>query len=138
MGRAYPSRPMLPLVRANLLLVALLGLHTLDHAFWQPARDLGVELTTSGLAGSVAALAVLALALGHHPLAAPAAVAVGFGTAIGFLAAHALPRWSAWSDPYPEAGVNALSWVLMLAPAAVALCLGVLGWRLLRTRAAPV
>jgi len=44
-------------------------------------------------------------------------------------AAHLAPHWSALSDPYPDLGLDALSWAVMLAEVAAALVLALAGVR---------
>jgi hypothetical protein len=124
------------LARLNLLLVVALVAHTADHAFNQPTRHLAAAVVVPGLVGSGVALVSLALALLRNPLAAPLAVALGFGQAIGFVAVHLLPHWGSFSDPYSPLSLNALSWVLVVAPIAAALALGFAGLRTMPRRSA--
>jgi hypothetical protein len=49
--------------------------------------------------------------------------------ALGVAAAHLAPHWSALSDPYPDLGLDALSWAVMLAEIAAALVLALAGVR---------
>ena len=44
-------------------------------------------------------------------------------------AAHIAPEWSAFSDPYPGGGQDALSWAIMLLELGAAAVLGILGLR---------
>ncbi len=44
-------------------------------------------------------------------------------------ASHIAPHWSAFSDPYPDLHVDALSWGVMLAEIAAALIVGAVGVR---------
>lgn len=114
---------------ASAALVALLLLHVTDHALRQETAVPGA-LSAFGLAGTAVAIAVLALALARHRLAPAAAVALGAGTALGFVAGHVVPEWSAsLSLPYPEIGVDALSWAVVGAAIAVALWLAFEGAR---------
>jgi hypothetical protein len=53
---------------------------------------------------------------------------------VAVAAAHLAPHWSAFSDPYPDLSVDALSWVVMLLEVATALVLGLVGIRELRRR----
>ena len=127
---------MSPLVRANLVVLALLIAHTLDHAVNQPARDLPVTGTFVGVAGFAVLAASSLLALRGSDLAALAALAAGATTALGLIAIHLLPAWSVpISDPYWAFAANALSWALLIAPLAASLWLAVLGARELRARA---
>lgn len=123
---------MRPLVRANALLFALLLVHVLDHA--RQDRGLPAEVSVVGLLGQVLVVVSLLLAMRSSTLAPDAAMAVGFGTAIGFVAVHASPHWWALSDPYAAAGVDALSWIQLTLCVSAATWLGVVG---LRARALP-
>jgi hypothetical protein len=53
----------------------------------------------------------------------------GFSVAAGVAASHIAPHWSAFSDPYPAIGADALSWALMLVELGAALALGYAGLR---------
>ena len=57
---------------------------------------------------------------------------VGTWSALGVIASHMAPHWSALSDSYFEIHADALSWVVMLAEVAAAAYLGLLGFRELR------
>ena len=74
----------------------------------------------------------LVLALVRHPRAPLWAAVVGAWSALGVLASHAAPHWSAFSDPYTQIHADALSWVVMLAEVAAAAWLGYVGFRELR------
>ncbi|MGH2728337.1 MAG: hypothetical protein ACRDKS_15315, partial [Actinomycetota bacterium] len=88
---------MTALLRANLVLLALLVLHDFDHIFNQPARHLATQVTATGLVGLASSIVVVVLALRRHAFAPLASVAVGFGNVAGFVAIHLVPRWSALS-----------------------------------------
>ncbi len=123
---------MTTLARTALLFVVLLVLHTLDHGLRQDASVPG-PLAVVGLSGTVIAAGVLVMALRRHPLAAPAAVVVGLGTAFGFAAAHLIPHWSgAFSQFYGDIDVDALSWAGVFATMAAGVALGVVGLRAAR------
>ena len=115
------------------MLLALLVVHSLDHALRQDAR-VPAEASTGGAVAFVAAVLALALAVAGSRLAPLASTLVGLGTAAGFVAVHVLPEWSAASQPYADIDVDALSWVAMLVPALAAAGVGVLGLRLLSRR----
>jgi hypothetical protein len=102
------------LVRPSAVLLALLVVHVADHTLRQD-RAVPGELSFLGSTGLIAAALVLALALRRRPEASALAVIVGAGTAVGFAAVHLLPHWGAFSDPYPAAHLDALSWASMLA-----------------------
>jgi hypothetical protein len=107
--------------RAALLLAATDVAHTLDHV--RQGRPLGAEVYVAAVAGWIALGVLLALVAARHPLATPFAAAVGGSFVVGLLAVHVLPRWSAVSDPYADARVDALSWALVAVPVVAALVL---------------
>jgi hypothetical protein len=109
--------------KLSLLLLALLVLHVADHSVFHAGSAEGAT-SVVGLLGlaSVAAVAGLALA-GPRLAPAPAAI-VGFGTALGIAVVHLAPSWSAVSDPYPGAGLNAISWTSMSAALVTGFALG--------------
>jgi hypothetical protein len=119
------------LIRPAALLLVLLVAHVADHTLRQD-RAVPSELTLVGSTGLIAAAVVLALALAHRPEAAPMALIVGAGTALGFVAVHLLPHWGAFSDPYEDAHLDALSWASMLGSAAAGAWLAAVGARCLR------
>ncbi len=111
---------------ANLALVALLVVHTLDHTLRQTAT-VPAETATAATVGFVAAGAALLLSLAGSRRAAALTALVGFGTAAGFVAVHVFPEWSVFSQPYADIDVDGLSWVAMLVPALAAAGVGALG-----------
>jgi len=119
-----PTRSVL--VAGNLLIVALLVVHTLDHVLRQEA-PVPSEAATAGTAGFVAGLLALGLALAGHRLAPVATAFVGLATAIGFVAIHVFPEWSVFSQPYADIEVDGLSWTAMLVPALAAAGVGATG-----------
>jgi hypothetical protein len=105
--------------RAALALTAADVLHAIDHA--RQGRDLASEVYVAGVAGWIALAVLLALVARRHRLAAPYAAGVGLSVAIGFLAVHVAPHWSAFSDPYSAWNPDALSWALIAVPIAAAI-----------------
>jgi hypothetical protein len=103
-----------PLGRAALTLTAADVLHALDHT--RQGRDLAGAVYAAGVAGWIALAVLLVLVARRHRFAVPYAGAVGLSVAAGFVAVHVAPRWSAFSDPYPDANADALSWALVAAP----------------------
>ena len=81
------------LARINLLLLALLVAHTVDHGVNQPARDLPASGTVIAVTGFFLLAASSVLALRRSPLAPVAAIVAGLGTALGLVAVHLLPGW---------------------------------------------
>jgi hypothetical protein len=111
--------------------VAANVLHTLDH-LRQGTGDLATEVLAGGTVLSALALLTLVLAVRRHPRAPLWAAVVGTWSALGVLASHVAPHWSAFSDSYFEIDADALSWVVMLAEVAAAAWLGFVGFRTLR------
>jgi hypothetical protein len=114
-------------VAANLL-------HTLDH-LRQGTDDLTTEILAGGTVLSILAVLTLVLALRRHPRAALWAAVVGTWSALGVIASHIAPHWSAFSDSYFEIDADALSWAVMLAEVLAAAYLGLVGFRELRRQA---
>lgn len=95
-------------------LFALTVLHDLDHV--RQGRELPVVLNVIGALGTLGALGLfLWSALRDDKNLARAAEVFGFTTVLGLVVIHVLPHWSAVSDPYAEAGVDALSWLSLAA-----------------------
>ncbi|MGH2829332.1 MAG: hypothetical protein ACRDJM_02500 [Actinomycetota bacterium] len=117
------------LARANLVLLALLVLHDVDHVANQPARHLAAAVVATGLLGIASVAGAAALSVRRHALAPLATVAVGVGNVAGFALVHLVPRWGAFSDPYSEFEPNALSWALIALPMLAGLVAGLAGLR---------
>jgi hypothetical protein len=111
--------------------VAANVLHTLDH-LRQGTAGLATEVLAGGTVLSILAVLTLVLAVRRHPRAALWAAVVGTWSALGVVASHMAPHWSAFSDSYFEIHADALSWIVMLAEVAAAAWLGVAGLRELR------
>ena len=62
----------------------------------------------------------------------PPAAAVGLWSALAIAASHLAPHWSAFSDPYSELTVDALSWIAVFAEIGSALALGLVGLGFIR------
>src|SRR3954466_13019723 len=108
-------------------------LHTLDHQR-QGTERLTTEIFIGGSVISILGVVTLVMALRQNEQAPLVATVVGFWTAIGVTASHILPHWSAFSDPYPDLNVDALSWVIVLLEIGAAAALGLVGLRELRRR----
>ena len=115
--------------------VAANVLHSLDH-LRQGTGALATEVLAGGAVLSILAILTLVLALRHHPRAPLWAAVVGTWSALGVIASHIAPHWSALSDSYFEIHADALSWVVMLAEVFAAAYVGFAGFRELR-RPAP-
>ena len=120
---------------AAIAFVAANVLHSLDH-LRQGTGALATEVLAGGTVLSILAILTLVLALRHHPRAPLWAAVVGTWSALGVIASHIAPHWSALSDSYFEIHADALSWVVMLAEVFAAAYLGFAGFRELR-RPAP-
>ncbi|MFN8113403.1 MAG: hypothetical protein U0R51_09390 [Solirubrobacterales bacterium] len=103
------------LARSELLLFALLALHTIDHAVNQPSRDLPAGSGLVGIAGFTLVAIAIVLALFHSRLAPAVGVLAGAGTVLGFVVIH-LPGFGPLADPFTDFDPNALSWALVIAP----------------------
>jgi hypothetical protein len=122
------------LAKAELVLFVLLGLHTIDHAVNQPARELPAGSGLVGILGfAIVAVAILA-ALAHSRWEYEIGLLAGAGTVLGFIVVH-LPGIGPLADPYPDFDPNALSWALLIAPIAAAAWVAVIAARELRDSA---
>lgn len=119
---------MTSLARLNLLLLATLVAHTLDHGLNQPARELPASADAIGAAG-FAIVAISSVVAIRRSAAAPAvSVVAGTATVLGLLAVHLTPSWWGFvSDPLWGFGANGLSWLLALLPLALGVSLALLG-----------
>ncbi len=107
------------LVMATGVLVLVFVIHGVDHVR-QGLDRLTPEVTIGGQVLMAAAFTVFVLALRRHRLAPPLAIAVGLGSALAVTASHIAPHWSAFSDSYPDNGLDVLAWASMLAVIAAA------------------
>jgi hypothetical protein len=122
------------LTAAAAMFVAGNLIHTADH-LRQGTGRLTTEVLAGGTVLTLAAFAALWLAWRHHAHAAAFAAVVGVTGAVGISAAHLLPHWSALSDSYPDIGVDALSWAIVLIEIATATGLAVVAIRTARATA---
>lgn len=118
------------LTLASVAYLVMTAIHDLDHV--RQGRELAPEVWVIGVVAVVASLTTLALSLRGHPLAPFAAVVLGIGSLVGFTAVHLVPRWSVLSDPYGEAGVDALSYAIVYATMVAGAYLAVAGLRTVR------
>jgi hypothetical protein len=118
---------------ATVAFVATNLLHGADH-IRQGTGRLTTEVLVGGTVVTIAAFVTLAVVWRRHPRAPVFAAVVGLYTAAGVAASHLAPHWSAFSDPYPDLHLDALSWAVMLAEIVAGLALGAVG--LLRRRSA--
>ena len=118
--------------RSAVVFMVAVTVHGADHV----RRGIDVVTTQVLSAGTIQyLLAVVAVVLvfRRHPWAPAFAIALGFQSAIGFTAAHVLPHWSAFSDPFTGShvapNVTALSWVTAVFEIGADLAFGYAGVR---------
>ena len=92
---------------AGLAFAAASALHLIDH-LRRGQNSVSDVLYAVGNISLVVQVATISLVLTRHRLAPTAAVSAGFSLALGFTAAHWLPRWSSISDPVWE--IKSLTW----------------------------
>jgi hypothetical protein len=110
------------------------GLHVVDH-LRRGQGSITDTLYVLGNAALVLQVVTIVLVLTRHRLAPIVATGAGFGLAIGFAAAHWLPRWSAMSDPVWEIGAGRwFSYLASTAEIAGALAVGITGLAVVRAR----
>jgi hypothetical protein len=122
--------------RATLLVLLVSVAHDLDHV--RQGSSAPTEVVITAIAGWVATIALAVLVARRHRLAVPYAAAFGVTLALGFVLVHFLPHWSAFSAPYGEQDVDALSWVLAALPIAAGLYLNAQAAALMRAGAPSV
>lgn len=107
---------------AGLGFAAASAIHLTDH-LRRGQGSVSDALYAAGNIGLIVQVATIALVLTRHRLAPIAATSAGFGLAVGFAAAHWLPRWSSISDPVWD--INSLTWFSYVA--SISEILGALG-----------
>ena len=120
------------LVMAGLAFAAGSAIHLIDH-LRRGQGSVSDVLYAAGNVSLVVQVATIALVVTRHRLAPVAAVSAGFSLAIGFSAAHWLPRWSSLSDPVWE--IHSLTWFSYAASIAEilgALALAIAGLAVIR------
>ena len=120
-GRA-PDRTRLSataLVVANLVLLATVLLHGVDHALVQErgVGALSFEVMLGGVSITAVSAASLWVALRGDRRAPLVALLAGPWVAAAVIVGHFIPHWSEFSDPYKDADLEAISYVLALASA---------------------
>ena len=123
-------------LRVSAVVFALaVAVHGADHV------RRGVDAVTAVVRGAGATQAVLVavavvLVFRRHRLAPLVAAIVGVVSAVGFAAAHLLPQWSAFSDPFTGTvvapGVTAFSWFTAAFEIAAGVAFAVAGLRLMK------
>jgi hypothetical protein len=114
------------LVVANLVLLATVLLHGLDHAMIQERGISALSFEVVLGAGSILAASALSLAVAlRRDRRAPlVALLAGPWIAALVIVGHFMPYWGEFSDPYRDADVEVISYVLALATAAAGVALG--------------
>ncbi|MCA1677593.1 MAG: hypothetical protein LC777_00920 [Actinobacteria bacterium] len=125
-GARADSRARDPLVLASAALILVNALHGADH-IRQGLGRLTPEVIVGGQGLLLLALIPLVLALLRHRMAPLVAALIGSWTLIAVAASHLAPHWSAFSDPYLDHDLDALSWALMLSVIATAAVLAAVG-----------
>ncbi len=113
--------------------LAALIIHGADHA----RRGFDVltpEVFWLGNFQTAMALVTVGLVFMGHRWAPVAAIAIGFPSAVGFIAAHLLPHWSSFSDAFPGGHVDGYSWAAASLEIAADLAFGVVGLYVLGRR----
>ena len=120
------------------MVVALL-LHGGDHM----RRGMNVvppAVMVGGTLQLILAAVTIVLVFRRNRWAPLAAVGIGYAGAVGFTAAHLLPKWGFFSDSFinapPWARVTAFSWVTAILEIAANLVFGTIGLMLVRERRA--
>lgn len=88
------------------------AIHVVDH-LRRGQGSVTEELYWLGTTALVMQVVLVVLAVTRHRLAPLVAVAIGYPLALGFLAAHWLPEWSALSDPVSE--IDSWAWLSVVA-----------------------
>ena len=123
------------LTNANLLVLGLLILHTVDHALGQPSRALPGSSSLVGVIGFALIAGSAWLAIQRSSLAPEVSAAVGALTLFGLILVHLMPSWWTWvSDPYWDFDASFLSWLSLIALFGSSLYLVAIGIRYQRFR----
>ena len=125
------------LMAANLLLLATVLMHAVDHTVIQDrgVGGLSFEVMLGGFLITAVAAWSLAVALRGDRRAPLVALFVGPWVAAAIIVGHFIPHWSEFSDPYKDAHVQTVSYVLALAVVVAGVALGAVAaptWRATR------
>lgn len=127
------SGAMPSLRKANLAVLALLAIHTLDHAVNQEPRVLPGSSSLVGVLEFAIAFASTWAAFQRSHIAPGLSTAVGALTTAGVFAVHLMPSWWNWiSDPYWDFDPGAVSWLSLLALLGAAVHLTFAGFKRFR------
>lgn len=126
------DRQLRQLRAAGLLFAVGSLIHMVDH-LRRGQGSVTDSLLWAGNFGLIVQVTVITLIMTSHRTAPVAAMAGGFPLALGFLAAHWVPEWSALSDPVWEIdSLPALSVAASSLEIAGALAVGIVGARIVR------
>lgn len=112
-GNQPTGQPGRVLAPAAAVLFVLTVIHDLDHL--RQGRSLHAELYGVAVVALGSTASVYALARRHHRLAPWAAVVVGAATFVGVAGVHVARHRSFFSDPYPAAHADLVSWAIIVA-----------------------
>lgn len=119
----------------GLFAIALL-VHGADH-FRRGMGSISTTVMTLGSLQTALALVTIALVFAGHRWAPPAAIGIGFASAIGFTLVHLFPDWfgpfsDSFIDPPADAGVTGFSWFAAIFEVIADLLIGFAGLRAFR------
>lgn len=112
------------LIRFDLVLLVLLGLHGLDHELRHPVGT-PMVVTALGTTEFLIVLGALWLTLRDHPSAPRVTSFAGFAVAAAYAVVHLPPDWGPLSQPYADIGVDAVSWADLALTIIAGLAIGV-------------
>lgn len=117
---------------------ATIAIHLVDHLLRGAGASPGGVTVLGSLALAAQVVAIVAVLRGHRH-GALLAFAVGLPDALGVVAVHLLPAWSALSDSYASGapGTTWFSWTTAIAEAAAAAAFTIAGWAEMRRGPAP-
>ena len=123
------------LTKANLLVLSLLVVHTVDHAVAQESRTLPGSSSLVAVAGFAIIAASSWLAIQRSSIAPETSVVVGSLTVAGVVGIHVLPSWWPWvADPYWDFSATFVNWLSLIALVGSAVYLTAIGLRYQRYR----
>jgi hypothetical protein len=113
------------LMVANLVLLATVLAHGVDHALIQErgVGALSFEVMLGGASITAVSLVSLIVALRGDRRAPLVALLAGPWVAAAVIVGHFIPYWGQFSDPYKDADLEAISYVLAAATAAAGVAL---------------
>ncbi|HWL38172.1 MAG TPA: hypothetical protein VNQ77_18435 [Frankiaceae bacterium] len=117
---------------------ATIAIHLVDHLLRGTGASPGGVIALGTLALAAQVLAIVAVLRGHR-YGALLAFAVGLPDALGVVAVHLLPTWSALSDSYAGGapGTTWFSWTTAIAEVLAAAAFAAAGWARMRRGPAP-